>query len=69
MGRGMLETGVGKAVNVALAALPGVTEPGDLPASSRWFAADVTEPWEVAPDGTMAVRPLGAVRLPGPQPD
>nr|MDP9020772.1 o-succinylbenzoate synthase [Actinomycetota bacterium] len=61
---GMLETGVGKAVNVALAALPGVTEPGDLPASDRWFAADVTEPWEVAPDGTMAVRPLGIVRLP-----
>jgi O-succinylbenzoate synthase len=61
---GMLETGVGKAVNVALAALPGVTEPGDLPASSRWFAADVTEPWEVAPDGTMAVRPMGPVRLP-----
>ncbi|MBW3547259.1 MAG: o-succinylbenzoate synthase [Actinobacteria bacterium] len=65
---GMLETGVGKAVNVALAALPGVTEPGDLPASNRWFAADVTEPWEVAPDGTMAVRPLGVVRLPGSLP-
>lgn len=65
---GMLETGVGKAVNVALAALPGVTEPGDLPASSRWFAADVTEPWEVAADGTMAVRPMGPVRLPASGP-
>lgn len=61
---GMLDTGVGKAVNVALAALPGVTVPGDLPASRRWFAEDVTEPWEVAPDGTMAVRALGQVRLP-----
>ena len=61
---GMLDTGVGKAVNVALAALPGVTLAGDLPASRRWFADDVTEPWEVAADGTMAVRPLGEVRLP-----
>jgi O-succinylbenzoate synthase len=59
---GMLDTGVGKAVNVALAALPGATLPGDLPASRRWFAEDLTDPWEVAPDGTMAVRPLGPVR-------
>jgi O-succinylbenzoate synthase len=61
---GMIDTGVGKAVNVALAALPGATLPGDLPASSRWFADDVTDPWEVGPDGTMAVRPPGEVRLP-----
>lgn len=61
---GMLDTGVGKAVNVALAALPGATLPGDLPASSRWFADDLTDPWEVALDGTMAVRPFGEVRLP-----
>ncbi|CAN5129921.1 o-succinylbenzoate synthase [soil metagenome] len=61
---GMLDTGVGKAVNVALAALPGVCIPGDLPASRRWFRDDVTDPWEVASDGTMAVRPLNSVRLP-----
>jgi O-succinylbenzoate synthase len=61
---GMIDTGVGKALNVALAALPGATLPGDLPASRRWFADDVTDPWEVARDGTMAVRPLGPVRLP-----
>jgi len=60
----MLDTGVGKAVNVALAALPGVCIPGDLPASRRWFRDDVTDPWEVASDGTMAVRPLNSVRLP-----
>ncbi len=59
---GMLDTGVGKAFNVALAALPGAGLPGDLPASRRWFAEDVTDPWEVAADGTMAVRPLGTVR-------
>lgn len=63
---GMLDTGVAKAVNVALAALPAATLPGDLPASSRWFTDDLTDPWEVAPDGTMAVRPLGEVRLPRP---
>ena len=63
---GMLDTGVGKAVNVALAALPGATLPGDLPASRRWFVEDVTDPWELAADGTMAVRPLGEVRLPAP---
>lgn len=61
---GMIETGVGKAVNVALAALPGATLPGDLPASGRWFVEDVTEPWELGADGTMAVRPIGDVRLP-----
>jgi O-succinylbenzoate synthase len=61
---GMLETGVGKAVALAFAALPGATLPGDLPASSRWFPSDVTEPFDVDPDGTMAVREAGAVRLP-----
>ncbi|MGI8758812.1 MAG: o-succinylbenzoate synthase [Acidimicrobiales bacterium] len=61
---GMIDTGVGKAVNVALAALPGATLPGDLPASRRWFVDDLTDPWEVAADGTMAVQPLGEVRLP-----
>lgn len=52
---GMLETGVGRAVNVALAAMPGVTMPGDTSASARYFASDLTEPFVVAPDGTMAV--------------
>ncbi|HYV01668.1 MAG TPA: o-succinylbenzoate synthase, partial [Actinomycetota bacterium] len=52
---GMLETGVGRAANLALAALPGVTLPGDTSASDRYFADDVTEPFALAPDGTMAV--------------
>jgi len=42
---GMLETGVGRAANVALAALPGFTLPGDTSASGRYFAEDVTEPF------------------------
>lgn len=42
---GMLETGVGRAANVALAALPGFLLPGDTSASSRYYAEDVTEPF------------------------
>lgn len=61
---GMLETGVGKAVSVAFAALPGATLPGDLTASARWFDTDVTDPWELDAEGTMAVREAGPVRLP-----
>lgn len=52
---GMLETGLGRAANLALAALPGFTLPGDTSASSRYFADDITEPHVMAADGTMAV--------------
>lgn len=40
---GMLETGIGRASNVALAALPGFSIPGDLSASARYFHRDVTD--------------------------
>jgi o-succinylbenzoate synthase len=52
---GMLETGIGRATNLALAALPGFTLPGDTSASARYFADDITAPFEVAADGTMEV--------------
>ncbi|MGH2678157.1 MAG: o-succinylbenzoate synthase [Actinomycetota bacterium] len=52
---GMLETGIGRAANVALAALPGFTMPGDTSASDRYFEQDLTEPFVVDRDGTMAV--------------
>ena len=52
---GMLETGVGRALNLALAALPGFTLPGDTSASRRYFTEDLTDPFEVAADGTMGV--------------
>jgi O-succinylbenzoate synthase len=52
---GMLETGVGRGANLALAALPGFTLPGDTSASRRYFEEDLTEPFELAADGTMAV--------------
>ena len=50
----MLETGIGRAANVALAALPGFTLPGDTSASNRYYAVDVTEPF-VLDDGRLAV--------------
>ena len=52
---GMLETGVGRAANLALAALPGVTMPGDTSASDRYFERDITQSFVLAQDGTMAV--------------
>ena len=52
---GMLETGLGRAANVAFASLPGFTLPGDTSASDRYFERDITEPFVVDPDGTMAV--------------
>jgi len=51
---GMLETGVGRAANIALASLAGFTLPGDTSASSRFFARDVTEPF-VLHDGRITV--------------
>ncbi|MET4639372.1 o-succinylbenzoate synthase [Mycetocola sp. 2940] len=51
---GMLETGIGRAMNVALAALPGFTLPGDTSASDRYYAEDLTEPF-VLNDGRLAV--------------
>ena len=51
---GMLETGVGRAANLALAALPGFTLPPDLSASSRYFRQDLTQPFELV-DGGLEV--------------
>jgi o-succinylbenzoate synthase len=51
---GMLETGVGRAANVALAALPGFTLPGDTSASDRYYRQDLTAPF-VLDDGHLAV--------------
>jgi O-succinylbenzoate synthase len=51
---GMLETGIGRAVNVALAAVAPGSVVGDLSPSSRWFPHDLTEPIEMH-DGELAV--------------
>lgn len=53
---GMLETGIGRAANLALATVPGFDLPGDLSASARFWAEDVvTVPAVLEPDGTVAV--------------
>ena len=53
---GMLESGIGRAHNIALASLPGFTLPGDISASSRYFERDIISPGVVvAADGTVAV--------------
>jgi o-succinylbenzoate synthase len=53
---GMLEMGIGRAHNVHLASLPGFTLPGDVAASKRYFETEIIgEPFDVGPDGTMAV--------------
>lgn len=51
---GMLETGLGRAANIALAALPGFVYPGDTSASDRYFLKDITEPF-VMHDGLLDV--------------
>lgn len=53
---GMLESGVGRAHNVALASLPGFVLPGDLSASRRYWEEDVVEPeWTVDEESRVAV--------------
>ena len=51
---GMLETGLGRAANISLASLPGFTLPGDVSASGRFYATDITEPG-VMEDGHLTV--------------
>jgi O-succinylbenzoate synthase len=52
---GMIETGIGRAANAALAALPGFTLPGDISASTRFYRRDiVTDPITIS-DGHVAV--------------
>ncbi|MCS7252407.1 MAG: hypothetical protein NZ572_08350, partial [Thermoflexus sp.] len=53
---GMLETGIGRAANVALASLPGFILPGDLSASDRYYHEDLIDPpFVLNPDGTLSV--------------
>jgi o-succinylbenzoate synthase len=53
---GMLESGIGRAHNIALSTLPGFTLPGDVSASKRYWKRDVITPTvEVSREGTIAV--------------
>jgi O-succinylbenzoate synthase len=51
---GMLETGIGRAANLALASLPGFSLPGDVSATARYYREDLTAPFLLT-DGVIAV--------------
>ena len=53
---GMLESGIGRAYNVALASMPNFELPGDLSPSARYWARDIVTPeWTMGADGFVAV--------------
>jgi O-succinylbenzoate synthase len=53
---GMLETNIGRAANVALAALPNFSLPGDISASARYYRQDIAAPdFELNADSTLYV--------------
>ncbi len=53
---GMLETGIGRAANLALASLPGFTLPGDISATDRYYEVDVARPrFTLNPGSTLTV--------------
>ena len=53
---GLLETGIGRAHNVALSTLPDFRLPGDVSASARYYERDLVDPpFELNPDGTISV--------------
>ncbi len=54
---GMLESGIGRAHNIAMSALPGFTLPGDVSASKRYWSDDIIEP-----EVTVSTR--GTIRVP-----
>lgn len=54
---GMLESGIGRAHNIALSTLPNFRLPGDVTASKRYWAEDIIEP-------EVTVSHLGTIRVP-----
>jgi O-succinylbenzoate synthase len=54
---GMLESGIGRAHNIALSTLAGFTLPGDVTASKRYWEEDIIEP-------EVTVSPQGTIRVP-----
>ncbi|HEV2177639.1 MAG TPA: o-succinylbenzoate synthase [Terriglobia bacterium] len=55
---GMLESGIGRAHNIAMSTLPGFTLPGDVSASRRYWRQDIIDPEvTVSPQGTIRVPP------------
>lgn len=56
---GMLETGVGRAAQLALASLPGFTLPGDISATDRYYERDITAPFTLNRDDSTISVPDG----------
>ncbi len=54
---GMLESGIGRAHNVAMSTLPGFTLPGDVSASKRYWAQDIIEPEVTVTENGTIVAP------------
>jgi len=54
---GMLESGIGRAANIAMSALPGFVLPGDVSASRRYWSEDIVDP-------EVTVTPQGTIRVP-----
>src|SRR5262249_53726995 len=52
---GLLETGIGRAAALAVAALPGFGWPADLSASDRYWREDITDPFILDANGCLAV--------------
>jgi O-succinylbenzoate synthase len=62
---GLLETGIGRAFNLALASLPGFTLPADMSPARLFYAEDLVEPtFDVRGDGTIEVPRLPGVGFP-----
>lgn len=50
-----MESGIGRAHNIAMSTMPGFTVPGDVSASSRYWNEDIIEPEvQVSPRGTIS---------------
>src|SRR5205814_7100615 len=59
---GMLESGIGRAHNVALSSLENFSLPGDVSASRRYWAEDIIEPpVEVSADGQITQRDASGI--------
>lgn len=58
---GMLETGIGRAHNLALASLPGFTIPGDISASSRYWQRDIVAPEVTVKQGRVSLSPAAGI--------
>ena len=56
---GMLETGVGRAAQLALASLPGFSLPGDISATSRYYEQDIAPPFFLNADDSTITVPTG----------